>query len=573
MLSAASEVMSTATSEVRFARIDVDNTGSAALGTWNLTAQLPYPVYLHATAASNEHIYVIGGFDGEQGLYSNVLRAPFLANGFLGPWQIIGQYPSVSPDFSGVDLLEALVIDDRLYVLGGWDGQAKNPLTNVFYADIVASGIGPWQPTENLKLPTARFAVAYHNGYVYSTGGSYDIEDAPDAQYKEVYFAKVNSNGSLGEWTLTASLDLPVYYHQAVIHDGNLVILGGRSNEQVYSRILTSAIRSDGSLAGWTTHSTAMPGPLYRFAAVSLERSLSDYIYLIGGLDNDDNYRDNVYHSDVPPTLTPTPTPGINLFMSNDPKHWVAPGEQVEYQISLTGNQVAEFSDVRLRNTIPDQTELIVDSISAAGSYTYTGENAGSVIEWRWPNFDADGQETVSYRVRRKLPPTPDVTPVMSIDMVGPATAAGGDPIRYVLTVKNNLPIALPNVIAEDVVPLGATYVSGGDGPPNNGVVLWSIPSLAPFQSIDLELIVTADQTVVNSRFSVRTENGAYIQGQDVVVTVVDDTPPPPSGDGTAIINRGATIGWTAAGQQGGSESNSVRNPMFDVFLPVVPGR
>lgn len=564
-----------ATDQVRFAKINVNG----SLGTnnseevWKPTAILPYPTYLHATAASEDHIYVIGGTTGGEVLYSDVLRAPFLADGHLGPWERIDTYPNVAPGFNGVDLLEALIIDDRLYVFGGWDGQNSKPLTNVYFAEIEVDGIGAWQPTENLIIPTARFAVAYHNGYVYSIGGGYDRKDS-DVEYKEVYFAKVNSNGALGNWTKTASLSVPVYYHEAVIHDGELVVLGGRSNSQVYRQIRSSTIRPDGRLNGWEVEETTLPEALYRFSAASLRRSGSNYLYLIGGLAADDSYRKNVYHSDLPPTLTPTPTPGIEVSMSNDPSHWIAPGEEVEYRISLVGNDVADFSDVRVSNTVPEETELIPDSIVAAGaSYTFTDGTAGSTIQWYWSEFDAAGEETIAYSVRRQPVPTPDATPLIAIDKIGPETAGAGDPIQYVLTVTNNLPEAVSDVFVEDRMPFGAIYVSGGDGPPVDGIVQWTISSLAGSESRDLELIVTADRTLVNSDFRVKTGDGVYIQGQSVVVTVVDDTPPPPSGDGTTIVNHGSTARWTVNEQEYSGKSNGVRNPMFEIFLPIVDGR
>jgi uncharacterized repeat protein (TIGR01451 family) len=79
---------------------------------------------------------------------------------------------------------------------------------------------------------------------------------------------------------------------------------------------------------------------------------------------------------------------------------------------------------------------------------------------------------------------------LLSISKSGPRYADPGDPITYVLTVVNRGINDATDVLVTDVIPQGATYVSGGSRQGNE--VTWTIPTvLANGGSNQVSFVVT----------------------------------------------------------------------------------
>ena len=357
-------------------------------------------------------------------------------------------------------------------------------------------------------------------------------------------------------------------------------MLGGSSTTEKYKSVISSSINDNGSLNGWVDE-PSLPVVLERFGAVTITRSGSDFIYIVGGLSNG-TYRNSVYHSSVPPTptpthtptatATPTPPPVVITTMENNPTHWIAPGAEVTYTIRYAVNASADVNDVRISSLVPENVELIPNSITVEGSGTYsiTGTSPGDQIEWHWDQMAALESDKVSFRVRRPFAAPPSVPRALTIRKSGPATAAAGEAINYTLTLENHVPVAINDITVYDVLPSGAIYQSGGDGPPVEGQLEWVIDSLPGDSTTTLSLAVTADTTIVNSNYGAGAANGVTAKGTDVVVTVVDGTPLPPYGDGVSIVAEGVSVSWFHNGTVASAGGNSVRNPQFVVFMPLM---
>lgn len=137
------------------------------------------------------------------------------------------------------------------------------------------------------------------------------------------------------------------YYHQAIIHDNRLVILGGTSNNTSgINQVWSSTINAGGWLDGWQAE-PALPKALYRMASVTVRINGSDTIYVLGGLQGT-AYQASVYRSAIAPTPTFTPTftptatatpvatPGLStLSLRNDPyTQMQAGGDLLYHQLS-----------------------------------------------------------------------------------------------------------------------------------------------------------------------------------------------------------------------------------------------
>lgn len=391
------------TNAVRSAAIQ-DN---GALGTWNDNPPLPAAIYLHAVAASDRYVYAIGGWDNTQ-FRSNVWRAT-LNDSAISGWQEVRSYPY------GVVLHDAVMTNNRIYVVGG---QAVSGATSDVYSALVdANGnLGTWTRLASLPKALYRHSVAVGYNTLYVVGG-YDGSTAQNS----VYFATVRSDGTLDSWRNTA-LPQAGYYHGVVVHDGRLVIMGGSNGQRELNEVYSAAINSDGTLGQWQNE-PPLPTTLARFSAASVRKNNSDYVFVLGGLHQNQQVS-TVYHSDVPPPPTPTPTPtntatptptptatpapGVTLRLLNDPTGEIAPGGQILYTIEYRNGPVA-VQDVQIFNTIPEHVVLVPGSISNNGGST--GNQPGAVVSWNLGNLAANANGTVSYRVQRPtLTPTPTPT-------------------------------------------------------------------------------------------------------------------------------------------------------------------
>ncbi len=540
-----------------------------SLGLWRTAGQLPMSHYLFTTIVADDALFLIGGWNGSDTV-NNVWRATFDANGDLTNWTAMPAYPVA------LDLHDAALIDGYIYTVGGWDG--NKPLQGIYAAAVTSTGLSEWQLVGSLPKALYRHAVAGANGYLYVTGG-YDVNKTAEAT---VLAAKVNGMNALGGWLLPTALPALTYYHTAVIHDGRLVVLGGRNDDAIFKGVYSAEIENNGLTGAWREE-TALPVALYRFGAATVTRNGSDYLYVTAGLRSDTDYQTAVYHSTFPELATPSPTPtpmptatatptpmpigALSLWLNNNPHTWIGPGDEVTYRITYQNSGDLLLRNVAIANTIPDGVQLVENS-ALGGTVTIGGTQAGSTVSWQVGDLPAKAAGEVTYRVQRLVPPTPAVPLALGVTISAPASANRNEEITYRLDVVNRAPITLTNLIVTNTLPAGAVYLSGGDGSPTNGVVQWSLPAIAAESTTTVDYRVQADASLVNFDYRVTSSQGANTRGRTLAVTIVDGQPPS-MGDGFVLVNNGATASWAAVQGSGGT-SNKVYNPSIDLYLPLV---
>lgn len=399
---------------------------------WNaITSTLPISLQLHALVQATDAVYVIGGWDGANRyatVWRSLLSTPTPAPGatatpipqlpaatptpLLRTWETMRTYPQ------RIVLHSAVLAGNRIYVLGGVDENNK-PLDRVFFAELDANGnLGVWQETR--RLPSERFrlaAVAHQQGgtdYLYVLGG-YDGEQS----FRDVYFAAIWDTGQLNTWTKTTSLPKAMYYHQAVIYQDRLVVLGGRDDTDQFDNVYSAPFMEDGKLGEWVTE-PHLPTAIYHFGAVVLapQPPQASTIYLIGGL-RSDIYQAQVYRARPPSptptatftpfvaptaTATPTPTPGLaSLRLSNEPDMALTPNAIVTFRIDYqNGEHVLE--NVQLTNPVPADLAVVVNSLqsSSASSLSLTEATQANVLVWTFLTpLAANAQGTVTYQAQK----------------------------------------------------------------------------------------------------------------------------------------------------------------------------
>lgn len=254
------------------------------IGSWNSATSLPWSVESPAAVAFNGYIYVLGGWGGPGIPYAHneVIFAKVNSDGTLQPWA------STTPFATG-RYLHAATIDPNnrmIYVIGGWDTNGIK-LNDLQYAPILSNGnIGAWNTTTSFPHNIYGHSAMAYNGYLYVMGGG------PEP-YTSVFFAKINSDGSLGAWqtnfyTFTSD---PRRYLGTVAYNGNFYMTGGQSlwyntalSDVQYAPAKPAPIFT-GPLEQWKT---TTPLPITRYFHTSV--AANNYLYVLGG--ENCNYND-----------------------------------------------------------------------------------------------------------------------------------------------------------------------------------------------------------------------------------------------------------------------------------------
>jgi hypothetical protein len=267
---------------------------NGTIGSWNSGTPLPEPAIYHAGVAANGFVYVIGGetynpIDGIT-ISSNVYYAKTNLDGSLGSWQTASSLPNT------LQFLNASVWSNRIYVIGGFDGNYLQ--SNVYSATIKSDGsLSAWTAQTPMPVPIYTQAQAA-NGYLYVLGGAIN---GGSVIVNTVYYTKINADGTLAGWNQTSSLPQPESIFGAISANGLVCSIGGYNGSAVTSSFYVAAVNGDGSLGSWSA-GTSLPTPNYNFAIANN----NSYIFVCGGVSSDANLS-TVYSMALPaPPVVPT---------------------------------------------------------------------------------------------------------------------------------------------------------------------------------------------------------------------------------------------------------------------------
>ncbi len=305
---------------------DYSNSYSAALENNELASSFVSETSLPSTrfwisTAQKDYAYILGGasFNGSVSFESTVYAGILGSDEIL--WNNYGALPHARAQGG------AVVVDNWIYYAGGFDSSGKKQ--EIFYAPINPDGtLGAWATsTISLPIPMNGFGMVARDNHIIIVGG-----DTTGGTTNKVYKATVDIlNGSLSAWQELEPLpQARAAANQTVIAGSWLVAVGG-GGSGILNNVYYAFINSDGTIEPWEEGAN-LPSPVGSGALTYL----NGYLYLSGGVDGS-GYLDTVYfakinqpetgtHLDVPLLKQTDPLWGGNLYDSAN--LWTSAGQQ-----------------------------------------------------------------------------------------------------------------------------------------------------------------------------------------------------------------------------------------------------
>lgn len=216
----------------------------------------PLPVVLanHHIFTNRNYVYSVGGdttISDTSVIVNTVYRAQIDSTGKLSPWSTYGTYPINIAGGSCV------YTKDYVYILGGANYYASNSyvtgVTSCYRASLNSNGsIGNWSAVSSLPVAIGYTSACVVGNYIYLFGGRTDLTSS--ASRTQIYRTVINSDGSLGAWTLYGNLPVGFDSGRVAVIGNRVYVMGGRSTLNYNtSPFLYANINSDYSLGSWTS--------------------------------------------------------------------------------------------------------------------------------------------------------------------------------------------------------------------------------------------------------------------------------------------------------------------------------
>ncbi len=278
---------STATSSIATCASVLSTTYSAqvkadgTLGAWVSMSTLPTTTFNHGAAIVNGYAVVYGGQNSASAAVSTVYTAPlqstnfalntsstYTAGNLVDLWN--NGSSKFSVDYAGNVLTSGVTLNNASTTPSGNFNSNLN--------GIGAGGLGSWSTLNTLPTTIAHHALTVYNGYAYILGGL-----GAGATSSAVYYARLNTDGTIGNWSTTTALPVVRQFGAALAYGGYIFFGGGSSNNgaTTTSTIYSSKINSDGTLSTWNTLATMPQLIAYHEFAQS-----NGYLFLLGGTTN-----------------------------------------------------------------------------------------------------------------------------------------------------------------------------------------------------------------------------------------------------------------------------------------------
>ncbi|MCB4791786.1 MAG: hypothetical protein LHV68_07860 [Elusimicrobia bacterium] len=272
-------------SSVWFKMKGTDSSGIGKINSFNTSSNnIPIGLNNHSSVVYNGYLYITGGLNGSSYL-NKVYYAKINSDGSIGSFSTSSNNIPVTLAYHS-----SVVYNGYLYITGGYSN--GSPISKVYYAKINSNGsIGNFLTSSN-NIPNEIYthSSVVYNGYLYITGGFSSNFYATN----KIYYAKINNDGSIGTFT-TSSNNIPINLraHSSVVYNGYLYLTGGAGG---VNKVYYAKINSDGSISSFSTSSNNIPVNLYYHSSVVY----NGFLYITGGWTGS-SYLNKVYYTRINP--------------------------------------------------------------------------------------------------------------------------------------------------------------------------------------------------------------------------------------------------------------------------------
>ncbi len=216
--------------------------------------------------------------------HNTVWYAEVQPDGSLGVWESATSLPA------GRMYHGCVAHEGYLYVTGGYgNGSYRN---TVWYARIQSNGsIGSWATTTSLPAARDGIGTVAHNRYLYVTGGYDGTRD-----YTTVWYAPFGDSGTLGAWDSTTAMPAVRRCHGSCAHQDYLYVTGGFTMGALprpYNTVWYAEVRQNGSIGSWET-TTNLPAARYGHPCCAHDGQL-----LLTGGQTAFSYYNTVWHGHI----------------------------------------------------------------------------------------------------------------------------------------------------------------------------------------------------------------------------------------------------------------------------------
>lgn len=223
-----------------------------------VTTPYPTPARVGIAAASSAtwyggYVIQIGGVNGGIALPS-VYTIPYSSGGVLSPSIPQPDFP-VPNDGSSASCvaMDAVTGSPVVVNCGGGTSFGGAPVASAYTAtlDTTNGTLSAWSSQASLPYAVQSNIMAASGAYVYSIGGTNSGGTLANVSYAQVQNAQITG------WTQTTPLPIPVELTFCGVSNGFLFVCAGTTSAltPTYTNVWFAAINSDGSLGGWR------PGP------------------------------------------------------------------------------------------------------------------------------------------------------------------------------------------------------------------------------------------------------------------------------------------------------------------------
>ena len=197
--------------------------------SWSITTPLPQGLANHAATTNGTHIYVNGGFDGSS-IQRSSIQASVNPDGSLSSWTATTLLPGPITNHACVSAR------NWVYILGGWNGSTY--ATAVYFAPVNPDGsLGNWTATSSLPVGVEYLGATATSDTIYVAGGRRDW-----VRQSTAYYAHINADGTLTEWTETSSLPKALTGLSMETYGGNVYVIAGESSTGLENSVYRAQI-------------------------------------------------------------------------------------------------------------------------------------------------------------------------------------------------------------------------------------------------------------------------------------------------------------------------------------------